>query len=328
MNAYDVTIIGAGPVGLYAAFYASLRRLKVKLIDALPEVGGQLQALYPEKYIYDIPGFPEIKAKDLIKNLHNQLSTVDDNIEIALNERVEYVRRQEETNLLEICTDQNCHYSKTIIITAGNGAFQPRTLGIENEETYENIHYFVNNMDQFKEKKVAIFGGGDSAVDWANMLDGVAEEVHVIHRRDQFRAKPFSVQKMLESSAIIHTPYVIDGVESNGNVIQKINIKNKDEVKTIEVDDVIVLFGFLSALGPIETWDLTLENKALVVNQKQATNIPGIFAAGDACTYDGKLKIITCGFGEATVAVNECFRHVHPEKRNAPVFSSVLKARK
>lgn len=324
-NAYDVTIIGAGPVGMFATFYSSLRQLKVKLIDALPELGGQLQALYPEKYIYDIPGYPEIKAKDLVTNLKQQIETVEDNVEVVLNERVEYVRRCED-GLFEICTDRLCHYTKTIIITAGKGAFQPRTLGIENEEQYLNIHYFVKDMEQFRDKNVAIFGGGDSAVDWANMLQGVAKEVNVIHRRNEFRAHEHGVEQMMTSGAKIWTPYNIESVETEESRVKQIVIKNdQNELQTLEVDDVIVLFGFLSALGPIETWDLSLDNKSLVVDRVQETNIKGIYAAGDACTYEGKVKMITCGFGEATVAVNQAYGVVNPNKKNAPVFSSALK---
>jgi ferredoxin/flavodoxin---NADP+ reductase len=324
-NAYDVTIIGAGPVGMYAAFYAALRKLKVKIIDALPELGGQLQALYPEKFIYDVPGFKEIKAADLIKNLKEQMDSVGDQIDIVLNERVEYVRRNDASDILEICTDQLCHYTKTILVTAGKGAFQARTLGVEGEEGYTNIHYFVNDMNKFKDKKVAIFGGGDSAVDWANMLNDVAKEVSIIHRRDSFRAHEHSVDLMMNSKVNVLTSYSLETIEGSNGLVQKISLKGKDDAKELEVDDVIVLYGFLSSLGPIETWDLTLEDKALVVNSFQQTNISGVYAAGDACTYEGKVKMITCGLGEATVAVNSAYGFIYPNKKNAPVFSSALK---
>ncbi|MDF2700728.1 MAG: ferredoxin--NADP(+) reductase [Haloplasmataceae bacterium] len=325
-NAYDLTIIGSGPVGMYAAFYGSLRKLKVKLIESLPELGGQLQALYPEKYIYDVPGFSEIKAGDLIKSLKEQMNTVKENIDIIVDERVDYVRRRDEDNILEICTEKNCHYTKTVLITAGKGAFQPRTLELPNESNYTNIHYFVNDMKKFANKRVAIFGGGDSAVDWANMLNDVAKEVSIIHRRDDFRAHEHSVEMMKHSKVNVLTSYVLDKVEGEDK-INKLYLKSvkQEENKEFIVDEIIVLFGFLSSLGPIETWDLTLENKALLVDNNKQTNIKGVYAAGDSSTYEGKVKMITCGFGEAVIAVNSIYGYLFPDKKNAPVFSSALK---
>ncbi|ERJ13374.1 NAD(P)/FAD-dependent oxidoreductase [Haloplasma contractile] len=327
-HAYDLTIIGAGPVGMYAAFYAGLRGMKVKIIDALPELGGQLQAIYPEKYIYDAPGYDEVLAGDLIKNIKKQMDTVGEQIEVVLQERVEYVKKREEDGFFEICTNKICHYSKTVLITAGKGAFKPRPLGVENEDSFNNIHYFVNDMSKFKGKRVAIFGGGDSAVDWANMLNGVSKEVTIIHRRDKFRAHAHSVEQMNNSDVDVLTPFSIDSLEGENGKVSKVTIKeakNAENTKTLEVDDLIVLFGFLSSLGPIEDWDLELEQRALLVDSRHETNIRGIFAAGDSCTYNGKVKMITSGFGESTVAVNSAFVHINPDKKNAPVFSSALK---
>jgi len=323
-KAFDLTIIGAGPVGMYAAYYAALRDLKVKIIDALPHLGGQLQALYPEKFIYDIPGFPQIKAEELISNLSTQLENVKDAVEIVLGERVEYLRRNEELNLLEICTDKLCHYSKTVLITAGKGAFQPRTLGLENEEEFTNIHHFVNNMENFRDKRIVIFGGGDSAVDWANMLKTVAQEVAVVHRRHEFRAHEKSVQEMLNSTVKVLTPFTATALEGRDGKVKKVYLNNVEtnETQTLLVDEVIVLYGFLSSLGPIESWDLTLEDRALLVDSKQATNIAGIYAAGDACIYPGKVKMITCGFGEATIAINSIYQYLYPYKKTVPFTSS------
>lgn len=326
-NTYDVTIIGGGPIGMYAAFYASLRKLKVKIIDALPELGGQLQALYPEKFIYDIPGFKEAKAKDIVSNLKEQMDSVSENIDVVLNERVEYVRRRYEDNILEICTGNVCHYTKTVLITAGKGAFQPRTLGLPNENQFFNIHYFIKDMNQFENKKVIIFGGGDSAIDWANMLNDITEKVTIVHRRNDFRAHEQSVENMKNSKIDVVTPYVATELEGTGGIVKNIRIKNTltSETKVIEVDEVIVLFGFLSSLGPIETWDLTFEDRALLVDSHKRTNISGIYAAGDACIYPGKIKMITCGFGEATIAVNSIYRLLNPNQKHVSVFSSALK---
>lgn len=261
-NAYDVTIIGAGPVGMYASFYAAMRNLKVKIIDALPELGGQLKALYPDKFIYDIPGYKEIKAKDLIKNLHKQMESVQDKLSVVLNERVEYVRYNQEGNVFEICTDFVCHYSKTVLITAGKGAFQPRKLGLDKENEYRNIFYHVDDMSKFYDKKVIIFGGGDSAVDWANMLESVAKEVILVHRRNEFRAHEQSIEKMYNSRVKVLTPYVGKSLQGSNGVVESIVLENVDtkETTTIDIDDVIVLFGYLSSLGPIESWDLALEH--------------------------------------------------------------------
>ena len=328
-NAYDVTIIGAGPVGMYSAFYAALRKMKVKIIDSLPQLGGQLQAIYPEKYIYDLPGYPQVLAGDFIENLKKQMDTVGSDIDVVLNERVEYVRRRGDDNIIEICTEQTCHYTKTVLITAGKGAFQPRTLQLENEDFYRNIHYLVNDMNYFKDKKVVIFGGGDSAVDWANMLNGFSKEVTIVHRRDVFRAHEHSVEQMMNSDVSVLTSYAVDEVIGKENKISEIKLKSTKEEDpiTVSTDEVIVLYGFLSSLGPIETWDLELENKALLVNQNKQTSIHGIYAAGDACIYPGKVKMITCGFGEGIIAVNSIYGYLNPNQSNAPVHSSALKGK-
>ena len=242
-----------------------------------------------------------------------------------LNNRVDTINKTDE-NYFELGTKDNIYLTKTIIIAAGKGAFKPRALGIENEDSYKNIHYFINDMEYFRNKRIAIFGGGDSAVDWANMLNGVAKKVNVIHRRNQFRAHEYSVEKLRESDATIYTPYTIDYVESEDDLIHTVVIKDNEGIQQeIEVDEVIVLFGFLSALGPIEDWGLELDKRNIVVSSVQQTNIPNVYAIGDACTYEGKIKMITAGFGEATMAVNQVYKVVHPDHKNAPVFSSQLR---
>lgn len=299
--------------------------MKVKIIDTLPEIGGQLAALYPEKNIYDVPGRSEVKAKDLIKNLHKQMKQFDDKIDIVLNETVEYVKKRYDEDVFEICTNKLCHFSKTVLITAGKGAFQPRKLGVTNEEMIENLHYSVTNMKTFHDKRVAIFGGGDSAVDWANMLSEFTKEVSIIHRRNQFRAHEHSVELMKENGVNIFTPYVIKDYIGQSE-IDKVIIENSNtkEVKELEVDEVVVLFGYQSKLGPISEWDLEIDSNSLVVNSAQESSIHGIFAAGDACVYDGKIKMITSGFGEAATAVNSAYQYINPESKNKVVFSSAL----
>lgn len=326
-NAYDVTIIGGGPVGMYAAFYAGLRNLKVKIIDALPELGGKLKAMYPEKYIYDIPGFEKIKANDLVKQLAKQMNNLSEKITLVLNERVDYVRRRDDDQILEICTEQACHYTKTVLITAGKGAFQPRTLGLANEKKFLNIHYYVKDIEQFRDKRVAIFGGGDSAVDWANMLTDVAKKVTIVHRRNTFRAHEQSIKQMMSSTVNVLTPFYAQDLSGKDGFVSEIIVQNSETKisKALEIDEVIVLYGFLSALGPIENWDLTLEEHSLLVDSNQQTNILGVYAAGDSCIYPGKVKMITCGFGEAVVSINSIYRYLNPTLRNIPVYSSALK---
>ncbi|HAX73528.1 MAG TPA: ferredoxin--NADP(+) reductase [Firmicutes bacterium] len=322
---FDLTIIGGGPVGIYGAFYAGMHGLKTKIIDALPQLGGQLAALYPEKYIYDLPGHPKIKAEDMVKLLLEQMNNYNDKIDCVTNTNVQTVEKLDDGSF-KICTDHACHYSKSVIITAGNGAFTPRKLGVENEDQFENIHYFVPNMNHFKGKNVVIFGGGDSAVDWALMLEGVAKNVSIIHRRTEFRAHSGSVDKLQQSKINILTPHVIkslQGDEANVTNIVIENVETKAET-LIEADEVIVLFGFISSLGPIKNWDIKLDKNALRVNHRQQTSVSGIFAAGDACTFDGKIKMITTGLGEMVVAINAAAQYAYPDEKRSHKHSSTL----
>ena len=192
---YDITVIGGGPVGMFTAFYCGMRQASVKIIESLPQLGGQLSALYPEKFIYDIAGFPKVRAQELINNLKEQMDKFEQTI--ALEQSVQTVEKLED-GTFKLTTDKEIHYSKAIIITAGNGAFQPRRIEIEDAEKYEkeNLHYFINDLNQFAGKKVVVFGGGDSAVDWALMLEPIAEQVTIVHRRDKFRAHEHSVENL------------------------------------------------------------------------------------------------------------------------------------
>ena len=321
---YDVTIIGAGPVGLFTAFYGGLRQASVKIIESLPQIGGQLSALYPEKYIYDIAGFPKIRAQHLIDNLKEQTDLF--NPEIVLNQSVEYVDRLDDGSL-KLTTNSGVHYTKTMIITAGNGAFQPRKLSVDHAESFEdsNLHYFVDNMENFRDKKVVLFGGGDSAVDWALMLEPIAKEVTLVHRRDKFRAHEHSVEKLMNSTVKIKTPFVPEQLIGD-NKIEKVKIKEVkgDKEEIIDVDDVLVNYGFISSLGPIKNWDLEIEKNSIVVNSKMETNIPGIYAAGDICTYPGKVNLIATGFGEGPTAINNAKAYIDPGARVQPKHSTSM----
>lgn len=250
---YDITIIGGGPIGLFTAFYGGMRQASVKIIESLPQLGGQLSALYPEKYIYDVAGFPKIRAQELINNLKKQMSKFEQ--AIALKQSVEKIEKEED-GIFKLTTTEEIHYSKSIIITAGNGAFQPRRLEIENTEQLESrdLHYFINDLNKFAGKKVVIFGGGDSAVDWALMLEPIAKKVTIIHRRNKFRAHEHSVENLQNSKVDIKTPYVPVELISDKNGITQVvigDVKTEEKV-TIDVDDVIVNYGFVSSLGPIK----------------------------------------------------------------------------
>ncbi|NLP52291.1 NAD(P)/FAD-dependent oxidoreductase [Bacillus sp. RO1] len=322
---FDITIIGGGPTGLFTAFYGGMRQASVKIIESLPQLGGQLSALYPEKYIYDIAGFPKIRAQELINNLKEQMAKFEPTV--ALEQSVQTLEKMGD-GTFKIVTDKETHYSKAVIITAGNGAFQPRRLELDNAKDYENknIHYFVDDMNKFAGKKVVVFGGGDSAVDWALMLEPIAEKVTLVHRRDKFRAHEHSVETLMNSNVEIKTPYVPAELIGDDNAINQVVLEKvkSEEREVLEVDDVIVNYGFVSSLGPIKDWGLEIEKNSILVNSKMETNISGIYAAGDICTYEGKVKLIACGFGEAPTAVNNAKSYIDPKAKVQPLHSTSL----
>ncbi|SCC51672.1 thioredoxin reductase (NADPH) [Priestia flexa] len=269
-------------------------------------------------------GFPKVRAQDLINGLKKQMEPFQPTI--CLEETVEQVDKQVD-GIFKLQTNRSIHYTKTIIITAGNGAFQPRKLELEKAEAFEasNLHYFVEDMNQFAGKRVILFGGGDSAVDWALMLEPIAEKVTLVHRRDKFRAHEHSIEQLINSSVEVKTPYVPNEINGDEIITQMVVEHTKEGTKeTIEVDDVIVNYGFISSLGPIKTWNLEVKKNAIVVNSKQETNIPGIYAAGDICTYDGKVKLIVAGFGEGPTAVNNAKAYMDPRTKVQPMHSTSL----
>ncbi|SEN50525.1 NAD(P)/FAD-dependent oxidoreductase [Lihuaxuella thermophila] len=321
----DITIIGGGPTGLFAAFYAGMRKASVKVIESMPQLGGQLSALYPEKYIYDVAGFPKVLAQELVDNLIEQANLFQP--QYCLDEKVLKVIKKEE-RLFEIITQKQVHLTRSVIITAGCGAFEPRKLGLPGSERFEktNLHYFVTDKNQFKDKDVLIAGGGDSAVDWALMLEPIAKSVTVIHRRDKFRAHEHSVEKMMNSTVKVITPREIESLHGEERIEKVTIVDKKSGVKEeLSVDAVIVSFGFVSSLGPIQEWGLEIENGSIKVNSRMETNIPGIYAAGDIATYPGKVKLIAVGFGEAPTAVNNAKQYLDPEAKLQPMHSSNLK---
>lgn len=324
-NLTDIVIVGGGPVGMFAAFYGGMRQASVKIIESMPQLGGQLSALYPEKEIFDVAGYPRVKAQELVDRLREQLDLFKP--EICLEEKVLNVRKIEE-RLFEVTTDRTVHHARAVIITAGVGAFEPRKLELTGAEAYEgvNLHYFVNDMEKFRDKRVLISGGGDSAVDWALMLEPIAASVTLVHRRDKFRAHEHSVEKLKASSVNIITPAEIAALSGDGR-IERVTLKHvrSGETTEHEVDAVIVSFGFVSSLGPIEEWGLKIDSGSIVVDSRMETSIPGIFAAGDIVTYPGKLKLIAVGFGEAPTAINNAKVYIDPNAKLSPGHSSNMK---
>lgn len=320
---YDITIIGGGPTGLFAAFYAGLRQMKVKIIESLPQLGGQLGTLYPEKDIFDVAGFPKIKAKDLAKNLIVQAKQFHP--DVVLDERVAALEREAD-HFVITSESGNRHLTRTVLITAGVGAFSPRPLKVEGAEQYQgkNMHYYVDDMNQFAGKRVVILGGGDSAVDWALTLEQIASKVAIVHRRNQFRAHEKSVEKLKQSAVKIYTPFTAKAINGDGHKINQLVIGEVrgEREEILPLDELIVNYGFVSALGPIKDWPLDFKKNAIIVNTRMETSIPGIYAAGDIASYPGKIKLIATGFGEAPTAVNNAKHYLDPDSRTQPMHSS------
>ncbi|QCR31247.1 NAD(P)/FAD-dependent oxidoreductase [Lysinibacillus sp. SGAir0095] len=320
---YDVTIIGGGPVGLFTAFYAGMRNLSVKIIESLPQLGGRLSVIYPEKFIYDVAGFPKVRAKELIDNLIEQLGLFEQTF--VMEQTIQSYERVD-SGVMKVMTDKEIHMTKTIIIAAGLGAFQPRKLAIENAVSYEGktLHYFINDMSLFKGKKVIVLGGGDSAVDWTLMLEPIAESVTIVHRRDKFTAHEHSVEQLKKSSVEIKTPFVPTELEGDDGKLQKITFKNGESggSEKLEADELFVNYGFTSSLGALNNWGLDMSKISINVNSKMETNLEGIYAVGDVCDYEGKVKLIATGFGEATIAINAAKHYIDPTARGHVPHSS------
>ncbi|MGH7482226.1 MAG: NAD(P)/FAD-dependent oxidoreductase [Longimicrobiales bacterium] len=327
----DITIIGGGPSGLFAAFYAGMRGVSCRIIDSLPELGGQLMALYPEKYIYDVGGYPRILARDLARNLIVQGTQFG--AEIRLEEQVQSLRRHDDH--LVLSTDTVDYPSKTVIIAGGKGAFTPRELACPGytELVGKGVEYHVRDPAVYQGKRILIVGGGDSAVDWALGLKDLTVSLTIIHRREGFRAHPHSM-KLMESAVergeirllTYHEVREIHGANGFDRVDAVTIFDNRsDEDTTLRVDAVLALIGFKPDLGPIGSWGLELERNTIRVDHNLMTNIPGVFVAGDIAHYDGKLELIATGFGEAAMAVNHAVHLIDPKARYNPGHSTNLK---
>ena len=322
---FDITIVGAGPVGLFAAFYAGLRTMKVKVVDSLAEPGGQLAALYPDKYIYDVAGFPKVKSRDLVEQLVEQAMQYGPTV--CLGEQAMTLSAVDGGYV--IGSDRGTqHRSKTVLLTAGIGSFAPRKLPEAALARYEGhgLHYVLPSLEVFRGRRVLLLGGGDTAVVWALHLEPLASELTLIHRRDQFRAHEDSVHKLHASRCKVVPFHELKDLEGDGHVERAVIYDNRTKAETtLAVDDVVVNFGFVANLGPLKAWGLTIKANALEVSQKMETNLPGVFGAGDLVSYPGKLKLIATGFGEAAMAVCGAKMRVDPAARYFPGHSSEMK---
>ena len=315
----DVLIIGAGPVGLFTVFELGQLGMKSCVVDSLEEIGGQCTALYPDKPIYDIPAYPSVTAGELINNLKKQIDPFKPIL--LMNQKVNELKKHKDFYSVKTSTN-NIIESKCIIIAAGNGAFGPNKPPLKNIDSFENktIFYHIRDKSKFRKKTVAIAGGGDSAVDWAIELSKTSKKIFFIHRRNKLRAIPQNVEVLydLENEGKIEMmiPYQLDSIEGKNGIIDHLIIKNMDEEKKkLEVDYFLPFFGLSTNLGPIKDWELELEKNILKVKQETCeTNLNGIFAIGDVCSYPGKLKLILTGFSEAAIASHNCFNKINPEK--------------
>lgn len=324
LKQYDLIIVGGGPVGMFAAYYAGLHQLNALLVESLSELGGQVKALYPEKDILDVAGYPSIKGKDLINNLQRQIDNFP--IEIMTDMTVTNIKEDSDGYILQ--TKNKDFYCKKVLLATGNGSFSPRKLAVDNIEQFENknLWYFLPSLDKLKDKVVLVAGGGDSAIENAVLASEYANKVYLVHRRDAFRALPFNVTRLEDSSVEIETPYIITDL-SNKDSKLKVTLKviGEEETKDILVDDVLINYGFTSNKGTIDQWNVQLEqdHRAIKVASNMESNVNGIYVVGDASTHSGNANLIASGFGEAITAITEIAKSTHPEKNMAMHSTSI-----
>jgi thioredoxin reductase (NADPH) len=319
----DLLIVGAGPTGLFAAYYAGFRGMRVGIVDSLPEPGGQLMALYPEKPIYDVAGFPAVLARDLARQLGEQASSADP--VYLLGQRAESLDREDDGSLVVGLAGGDQVRTKAMIIAAGIGTFTPRTLPGGDAFEGHGLRYVVTDLGALDDRHVVIVGGGDSAVDWALVLQDRAASVTLVHRREQFRAHEGSVEQLRASKVAVLTPFapheVVAGPDGRVAGLDVVH-KETDEHRLLECDEIIAALGFVADLGPLQAWGLTTDKRHIVVDSHMATNIPGVFAAGDVVEYPGKVRLIATGFGEAATAVNNAAPVIDPSAKVFPGHSS------
>jgi thioredoxin reductase (NADPH) len=325
----DICIIGAGPVGLFAVFEAGLLKMRCHLIDVLPQVGGQLSEIYPHKPIYDIPGYPDVTAQQLVDNLMLQIAPFHPTF--SLGERVENLQRNDDGSYNIITNDGTLVHCQVVVIAGGLGCFEPRKPEIDRLTDFEGkgVAYMVKNPEHFRDKKVVLAGGGDSALDWAVFLSNVAERVTLVHRGDTFRGAPDSAEKVFELAREGKIDLILKSnvvALTGDDRLQEITLLDRDQqVSHIEADHLIPLFGLSPKLGPIADWGLNIDRSAIAVNTVDySTNIERIYAIGDINTYPGKLKLILCGFHESALMAQSAFKYVYPEQKLSFKYTTVF----
>ncbi|WP_257667124.1 NAD(P)/FAD-dependent oxidoreductase [Parapedobacter tibetensis] len=324
----DICIIGAGPVGLFSVFEAGLLKMRCHLIDALPQIGGQLSEIYPRKPIYDIPGYPSIDAQDLVDKLMEQIEPFAPTF--TLGERVEGLEEQADGSYHVISNENTVIHAAVVVIAGGLGSFEPRKPEIPRLIDFEGkgVNYMVKNPEHYRDKRVVIAGGGDSALDWTVFLSNIAAEVTLVHRSDSFRGAPDSAEKVFglaekgKVRLLLHSN--LSSVHGNGT-LSHVGIMDKAKEETLlETDALIPLFGLSPKLGPIADWGLTIDKSAISVNTVDySTSIERIYAIGDINTYPGKLKLILCGFHEAALMVQSAFKYVYPAEKLSFKYTTV-----
>jgi thioredoxin reductase len=350
-DVYDITVVGGGPTGLFALFYAGMRHMRAKIVDSLPELGGQLVALYPDKYIFDVAGFPKVLAKDLAHGLIEQ--GLQFGATVCLEESVVDLRYADDAGngarpglgmaegvdseaasgggvnraprILRLQTTGSVHYTRTVVLCAGIGAFAPRRLQVDGVELLLNrgVYYGLRDKSIAHGKRVLVVGGGDSAADWAVNLLGTASEITLIHRSDRFRAHEATMRTIHESPVNVKTFTELKRVHGSDSVEGATLLYNQTgEEEEVHPEIVLLNLGFIADLGPMKQWGIEIEKKAIVVNDRMETNMPGVYAAGDVAQHDGKLKLIATGFGEAAVAVNFAKHYIDPSARAFPGHST------
>lgn len=324
----DICIIGAGPVGLFAVFEAGLLKMRCHLIDVLPQIGGQLTEIYPKKPIYDIPGYPEIKAGELVENLAKQIEPFKPGF--TLGEKVTHLSRDEDGGFVVTTSERTQVQCKAVVIAGGLGCFEPRRPEIENLSRFEGkgILYFVKDPETFRDKRLVIAGGGDSALDWTIHLAEIAKQLTLVHRNETFRGAPDSAEKVFELARTGRINLLLStqlkSVSGNGRLAAVSCVDSQKHEHAIESDYLIPLFGLSPKLGPIADWNLTLDRNAIEVNTVDySTSVPGIYAIGDINTYPGKLKLILSGFHEAALMAQSAFKFVYPDQKLSFKYTTV-----
>jgi thioredoxin reductase (NADPH) len=327
----DVTVIGAGPVGMATAFWAGMREASSRIIDSLPELGGQLTTLYPEKWIFDVPGHPKVLARDLVEMLRVQALEQFD-VPVHLNTTVATISWEGsgEDRLVVLHTDRGELRSRTVIVAGGHGAFEPKKLPGYDMTPWEGrgAHYIVGEKSVFEGKRVMIVGGGDSACDWViNLLD-TASDIRLVHRREGFRAHELTIGQVLEAAqrgeVTLHVPFQIREVYGDGSIerVRLFHSEEEDREIDVEVDAILLQLGFKTALGPLKDWGFEISKGAIVVDPVMKTSLERVWACGDITTFEGKLKLIATGFGESAIAVAQAVHEIRPETRIQPKYST------